>query len=94
MLVLSSNPATQPSKRSTKSSQRRTPEQIARACIAEARNNPMFGSSCSTDRAIALAGRYAHGAKLRWVIRAIGEALNRKGAARKGRRLHSRERRR
>jgi hypothetical protein len=44
-----------------------TPEQIARRCLAEAHNNP--------DRAIALAGRYARGGKLRATVAAIGTGL-------------------
>jgi len=41
-----------------------TPEQIARECLAAAHNN--------RERAIALAGKRARGAKLRAVVRAIG----------------------
>jgi hypothetical protein len=53
-----------------------TPEEIARACLAAARNNP--------ERAIALAGRHAHGAKMRAVVAAIGTALLRASPAAKG----------
>jgi hypothetical protein len=48
------------------------PEQLAHDCLTEARNNP--------KRAIALAGRYAHGARLRATIAAIGSALLRVSA--------------
>jgi hypothetical protein len=44
-----------------------TPKALARQCLAEAANNP--------ERAIALAGRRAHGAKLRAVVAAIADAL-------------------
>ena len=50
-----------------------TPEQLAHDCLEEARNNP--------ERAIALAGRYAHGTRLKATIAAIGTAfLRREGA--------------
>jgi hypothetical protein len=45
----------------------RTPERIARECLAEAGNNP--------DRAITLAGRRARGATLRATVAAIGTAF-------------------
>ena len=44
-----------------------TPDLIARACLAEAHNDP--------DRAVRLAGKRARGANLRAVIREIGNAL-------------------
>jgi hypothetical protein len=53
-----------------------TPEQIARECLAEACNNP--------DRAIALAGKRARGAKLRATVVAIGSALLRASPPAKG----------
>jgi hypothetical protein len=49
-----------------------SPEDIARACLATAGNNP--------ERAIALASGYAHGARLRATIAAIGSALLRASA--------------
>jgi hypothetical protein len=44
-----------------------TPREIAKRCLADAGNNP--------DRAIALAGRHARGARLRATVVAIGDAL-------------------
>jgi hypothetical protein len=49
-----------------------TPEQLARACLAEARG--------IRNKAIALAGKHARGAKLRAVVREIGNALLRASA--------------
>jgi hypothetical protein len=45
----------------------RTPEQLARACLVEARSDP--------DKAIALARRHVHGRELRATIAAIGSAF-------------------
>jgi hypothetical protein len=50
-----------------------TPEQLADDCLAEARNNP--------ERAITLAGIYAHGGRWRATVVASGHAfLHGKGA--------------
>jgi hypothetical protein len=54
-----------------------TPEQIAQDCLAAARGNP--------ERAILLAGRHAHGAKMRAVVAAIGTAFLRASTAADGR---------
>lgn len=62
--------ATYINRRPSTSKQYHTVEQIAQACLAEARNNP--------ERAIALAGRHAHGATLRAVVAAIGSELLRR----------------
>jgi hypothetical protein len=43
-----------------------SPKQLALRCLADCRNDP--------DRAVALAGRYAHGHRLREVITAISNA--------------------
>jgi hypothetical protein len=53
-----------------------TPEQLAHDCLAEACNNP--------ERAIALASRYAHGARMRATVAAIGSAFLRASTAAKG----------
>jgi hypothetical protein len=52
-----------------------TPEQLAHDCLAEARN---------PERAIALASRYAHGARLRATIAAIANAFLRASTAAEG----------
>jgi hypothetical protein len=49
-----------------------TPAELARQCLAEAHNDP--------DRAIALAGKRARGAKLRATYAVIGNALMRASA--------------
>jgi hypothetical protein len=53
-----------------------SPDQIAQRCLAEAGNDP--------DRATRLVGRYAHGARQRATVAAIGSALLRASTAAKG----------
>jgi hypothetical protein len=64
---------TSPTRGVNKASIDNTPKELARQCLAEAHNNP--------QRAISLAGKRAHGARLRAVVMAIGDALLRGATA-------------